>query len=494
MSADEARPAGGIETGAMASDIPTTDELQNLVDKLVAEHKVPGASAAVRAGDHVATGAAGVLNLNTGVEVTPDSIFQIGSNTKVFNATLIMQLVDEGKVDLSEPAVTYLPEFTLKDKKAVKEITVRHLLTHTSGIDGGDYIEDFGRGDDAVERYVASLANVGMVHPIGKFWSYCNAATVVAGRIIEVLTGMPWHKALKARLIDPLGLTHTVATPEEAILFRASAGHMPNPANDDATEVFPVWMLPFATGPAGATITMTASDLTAFGRFHLDLGLAADGTRVLSEASALAMREVQFPELSPSMGQPGGGGQGIGWLVTEQGGVKVLAHGGGTFGQSSQFMVLPDHGVSLAVLTNGPGAQGVINGVVQDVLGRVGGAEFAELLAKQAAAAAESADGPTLPEPPPDLDLSKYEGVYDRMNLKTTVKLVDGVLVSSSELSGFVAQMPTPKPNTLRPVDAETFIVLTDEGKPGGQAKFAEFDGEGRPEFLIIGRVARRIA
>src|SRR3954466_8466205 len=92
---------------------------------------VPGASLAILADGEVADTAYGVLNRRTEVEATPDSVFQIGSITKVWTATLAMQLVDEGRLDLDEPIVTYLPGFQVADPEVSRTVTTRHLLAHT---------------------------------------------------------------------------------------------------------------------------------------------------------------------------------------------------------------------------------------------------------------------------------------------------------------------------------------------------------------------------
>src|SRR5687768_16344813 len=128
-------PPASPKVEAMANELMTGDELENLVEKLVQESGCPGASAAVQRGDEVLTGVAGYVNLRTRVEVTPESIFQIGSNTKVYNVTLLMQLVDEGKLDLDQPVIEVLPDFKLADAEATRQITVRQRVTHVSGID-----------------------------------------------------------------------------------------------------------------------------------------------------------------------------------------------------------------------------------------------------------------------------------------------------------------------------------------------------------------------
>lgn len=123
--------------------------------------------------------ACGVLNVNTGVEATPDSLFQIGSITKAFTATLVMQLVDENRVDLDAPASQYIPGLRFGH-----DTTVRRLLTHTSGVDG-DFVDDFGRNDDAIEKYVDACADLEQIVAPGHLYSYCNAGFVVLGRLVE---------------------------------------------------------------------------------------------------------------------------------------------------------------------------------------------------------------------------------------------------------------------------------------------------------------------
>jgi CubicO group peptidase (beta-lactamase class C family) len=115
-------------------------EVQGWLDEQVAplleKYDVPGAAWAVLHDGEVVDGSAGVLSKATGVEATADSVFQIGSVTKLWTATLVMQLVDEEKIDLDEPIRTYLPEFEIADEAAAARITVRQLLSHTAGVRG----------------------------------------------------------------------------------------------------------------------------------------------------------------------------------------------------------------------------------------------------------------------------------------------------------------------------------------------------------------------
>src|SRR5690606_7323509 len=111
------------------------------------------------------------------------------------------------------------------DPAVTAQVTMRHLLAHTSGIDG-DVFTDTGRGDDCVARYVDALADVPQNHPIGATFSYCNSGYVLMGRVVEQVTGLSWDAAIRERLVVPLGLERTVTLPEEALLHRAAVGHV----------------------------------------------------------------------------------------------------------------------------------------------------------------------------------------------------------------------------------------------------------------------------
>src|SRR5262245_34705273 len=137
----------------MSIDKIRKDELLNRLQDCLARHRVPGASVAVLHDGEVITAAAGITNVTTGVALTEDTVMHIGSITKVFTATLAMQLVDEGKIDLDEPVVRYLPDLKLKDPEALEQITVKMLLNHTSGIDGV-CLPTLGHDEETIEKTV----------------------------------------------------------------------------------------------------------------------------------------------------------------------------------------------------------------------------------------------------------------------------------------------------------------------------------------------------
>src|SRR4051794_23335867 len=258
---------------------------------LLDRYDVPAAAVGVLADGEVVDHAAGVLSMSTGVEATTESVFQIGSITKLWTSSLVLQLVDEGKVDLDATVRTHLPEFRVADETASETVTVRQLLTHTSGFEG-DLFTDTGLGDDCIEKYVGSIHDVAQVFPPGAMWSYNNAGFCVLGRLVEVLRQMPWETALREHLIKPLGLTHAAPGPYEAILFRAAVGHY---EDSPGAGLHPtaIWALARSNIAAGSMFATSVRDLLAFARMQLEDGRAPDGTQVLAPGTPALMHEPQ---------------------------------------------------------------------------------------------------------------------------------------------------------------------------------------------------------
>ncbi|MEV6631887.1 serine hydrolase [Actinoplanes sp. NPDC051470] len=351
---------------------------------LAERHRVPGAALGIlRVGEEPVTVAHGVLNVDTGVTATPDSVFQIGSISKVWTATLAMQLVDEGKLDLDAPLTDVLPEFKRPG------LTMRHLLTHTSGIDG-DVFTDTGRGDDCVEKYVDLLADVAQNHPLGATWSYCNAGFVLAGLVIERLAGGTWDAAVQERLVRPLGLTRTSTLPEEALRHRAAIGHV-----DGKTA--PVWMLPRALGPAGL-INSSVADLLTFAKLHLT------GGDILSEGSReqMAAQQVELPEKDTL-----GDSWGLGWIRFGWDGRRLIGHDGTTIGQQAFLRLLPEQGLAVTLLTNAENGRDLFQEL------------FTEIFAEVAGVALPAPIQPPADEP--EVDLTPHLGVYERAGSRQEV-------------------------------------------------------------------------
>ena len=418
---------------------------------LAERHHVPGATLGIlRTGmgreEELVEAAYGVLNKDTGVETTTDSVFQIGSISKVWTATVAMQLVDEGLLDLDAPIAEVLPELRLADPDVAKRVTMRHLLTHTSGIDG-DVFTDTGRGDDCVEKYVALLADVAQNHPLDATWSYCNAGFTLVGRVIEKLTGGTWDEAMRQRLFGPLGLERTVTLPEEALLHRAAVGHV---TVGDAEPVrAPVWGLARSAGPAGL-ISSTAADVLAFARMHLAGGLAADGTRILAEASATAMTEhqVELPDKYLL-----GDSWGLGWFRLGWDGRRLFGHDGSTLGQNAYLRLFPDEGLAVTLLTNGGNTHGLYEDLYREI--------FAEL--------ADIAIPPPLgpPATPVTVDVGPHVGTYERASVRMEVRDGEDGPVMRSTITGPLAELipETTQEYAMVPVKENLFVVHEAEAR-----------------------------
>jgi len=202
-----------------------TTQIQTRVSEFLSEYRIPSVAIGILKDGEITDFAVGVKNLTTEEPATPDTIYQCGSMSKTWTALAFMQLVDEGKIGLDEPVRTYLPGFQVADPEVSAEVTPRHLLNHTNGIE-----EDYGypgEDDDVYECMVDTIANAPQVHPLGYTHGYSAAlGYAILARIMEVIDGKRWDDIMKDRLFDPLGLTGTSSWREQVDQDRAATGHL----------------------------------------------------------------------------------------------------------------------------------------------------------------------------------------------------------------------------------------------------------------------------
>jgi CubicO group peptidase (beta-lactamase class C family) len=438
-------------------------ELPELVD----EHGVPGAQVAVLVDGEVVDAAAGVLNTVTGVPVTTDAVFQIGSITKVWTATLVQQLVNEGLLDLDRPLREYLPEFHVADEAASATVTTRQLLCHTAGFEG-DLFTDTGSNDDAVEKYVATLADVVQLFPPGERFSYCNSGYVVLGRLVEVLRGKPFNAVLRECLITPLKLEHIATNIEEAILERPAVGHL-HVVPDEAVRPAPVWSLVPSNAPAGSTLAMRARSLLGFVQMHL------------SDPSMDMMRQPQVT--LPDMGVVCAH-WGLGWMLFDYPGGTVIGHDGATLGQSAFLRVVPEAGVALALLTNGGEGLPVSRAVFGHLLAELAGVEL-----------------PALPVPPADpqpVDADRVSGTYRATMVDQELSVdADGRAWLRTVPRTLEAKLVMPETAVVEVVQFRADALITVEPQRGMHQTIGLLgsDPSGRVKFLYGGgRVTARMS
>ena len=449
-------------------------ELQAKLSELIAKHEVPGAQLAVLDGDEIVETAAGVLSLRTGCPTTTDALFLPGSIGKLYTATLILMLVEEGRLDLDTPIRAYLPEFRVQDEQAAEVVTPRNLLSHTSGFDG-DHFTDTGRGDDALALYVAGCADLPQIAPPGLIWSYSNSGFSILGRIVEVLHDKTFEDVLKKRIFEPLGLEHTVSFADEAIIHPVSVGH--DHDSEKQLTVASPWALARAFGPMGSAVIASAGDVLRFVQPHL-----GDGTPLLGASLVSAMQEEQVRLVDDLLGHAWG----LGWILDRWGEVDVIGHDGNSIGQNAFMRVAPGERFGFCLETNVGSALLMYR-------------ELARWLFSE-----RFGDG-IGPNPDPKVideksvaDPARYTGVYQREGLRLEVNADDSAhLLATVEPTHEVAQSqgwPSMIDLPLQPTDRpDTFMLrvpIADADLPA--VFFAPEDPGGEPTYLHYGGRAKR--
>jgi CubicO group peptidase (beta-lactamase class C family) len=321
-------------------------ELDARIEAAMARYQVPGVAVGVFYQGQEYVRGYGVTNLDYPQPVDGDTLFRIGSITKTFTGTAVMCLVERELLDLDAPVRRYLPSLQLADESVAARVTVRQLLNHSAGWMGDDY-SDFGRGDDALARYVAAMRRLPQLRPLGEIFAYNNAALNLAGQLVATLTDKPYEDALRDLVLGPLSLTRTGFFTDELVGYNLTAAHV---VADGRAMVEPsAWPIPRSLHTTGGLIS-SVKDQLRYARFHLGDGRAADGTPVLSPRSLEAMRS-----------NPGPGGtivleiDGVcvsWWQRRTAEGVPVFQHGGSWGGQNSDLLLVPARGFAMSALTN----------------------------------------------------------------------------------------------------------------------------------------------
>jgi CubicO group peptidase (beta-lactamase class C family) len=328
-----------------------------VVQAQMQELGIPGIALGVlRDGDAEFAGF-GVNNVDNPQPVDQRTLFRVASISKTFTATAAARLVEQGKLDFDAPLRRYVPELRLADPDATERVTLRHALNHYGGWKG-DVFDDFGRGDDALARYVAHMAEVPQWTKLGTVWSYNNAGFCLAGRAIELAYGKPFEQAVRELLLEPLGTERSFYFAEEMIAHRVSVGHT---TLDGVPHVTTPWVLPRAGNAMGGLVSCV-EDLMRWARFQM-----GDGAGLLKRET---LDHIQGP-LAPAGSMADW--IGVGWQSLDVGGTRVVQHGGAWLNQFSTFRMVPERGFAVVVLTNanrGAEAHGAIgNAALKEYLG-----------------------------------------------------------------------------------------------------------------------------
>jgi CubicO group peptidase (beta-lactamase class C family) len=384
------------------------------------EHGVPGVAVGVLEDGVERHECYGITSIENPLDVTPDTRFQIGSITKTFLGTAVCELVARGEIDLDKPVKEYVPELVLADTEATERTTMRHLLSHTGGW-FGDYFDDTGWGDDAFSIYVERMRDLPQQTPVGELWAYNNAGFVLAGHIVERVTGKHVEDVIQELVCEPLEMRSTTFWPWEVMTERYAVGHI---GLGDEIQVARPWQIGRYAAAAGG-ISSTTTDLLRYARLHLD------------PPPALApMQEPQAPTADE------GEWVGLTWYGEDRFG--TIRHGGGTNGQLAMLLLQPARSYALALLTNGS----------------PGGLQVMEAMFRAAGVAADD------PEPLDAVEMDGFAGVYETTLGRVTMTPLDGgrIRIETESFGGFPAKDSPPGPQ-LPP--AEAFFYTPDRWNVG---------------------------
>ena len=444
-------------------------DLQQLLDESAESLGIVGAQLAVFDGEAVHEFATGLAIRERTLAVTPDTLFQIGSTTKVFNAAVVMALVDEGILDLDEPVGSYLDGAPLTSDVPAIDMTLGQLLSMSSGLDNGPYT-DHGRGDDALGRYVASLAEIPAVFEPGTAYGYSNAGTAVAGYAAQRVMGQNWETLLAERILQPLGLEHSAAFPEDLLYHPVALGYSPTPSNPEGERV-PFWGLPRSIAPAGATLCCSAGDLVRFAGMFLRGGRSTDGRQVVSEE---AIETMHTPEIElPTRIMAHRWCAGPYWK--RWGGEVIYGHSGTNSGGSSLLLWCPNKGVAAATIANVPSQGYPLADTVFDTL-------FPEVF---------GIDKPQTPKPdsvmPQRVELERYVGQFEAFGSRFSFSADGDRLMARAETGNALE-------SELIPLGGDRFLPRDPAmgGNRGWDVAFWGDDGSGRATHYLNGVFAMR--
>jgi CubicO group peptidase (beta-lactamase class C family) len=310
------------------------------IPKLMSQDKVPGLAIAVVDGQQILwMEGFGYTDDDRKIAVTPDTLFSVQSMSKNFTAAAVLVAVQDGLLDLDVPIKQYLPGFTVNsrfDAHPEEIITLRLLLSHRAGLTHEAPVGNNFDGDStSFEQHIRSISQTWLRFPVGQRYSYSNLGVDLAGYILQVKSGMPFHQYVKRKLLDPIGMT---ASSFDMDYIKRTAqralGHsrLPN-------EVVAVPMI-----PSGGLYT-SARELARYVQFHLTGG-KVNGTPLINDQ--LLRQMYQIP--SPFPGQTNG--YGLGLAIRHNHGTMCLDHGGGGFGFLSKMTWYPEFELGIVMLTN----------------------------------------------------------------------------------------------------------------------------------------------
>jgi CubicO group peptidase (beta-lactamase class C family) len=317
-------------------------QLEPIIEQVMEQRNIPGFAIAIVQNRKVVYAAGfGLRNLEKkGDKVTPQSLFHMASITKPFVATSVMQLVENGKVDLEAPVVKYLPYFKVNDERSAT-ITVRQMLSHISGMpDVRDYEWDKPQYDDgALERYVRSLGNQSLIAAPGTMFRYSNMAYEVLGDLIAKVSGMTFEDYVKKHILEPLGMKSSTLLVKQASPLLLTSPHVFDKSYEPVvSKVFPYNRM----HSPSSTLYSNVLDMTRWAIANLNRG-ELDGKRILKDSTY----DVMWKSAGDQWQQVG-----ISWFLGKHREHRTVSHSGGDTGFVSNLVLIPDQSIAVVMMSN----------------------------------------------------------------------------------------------------------------------------------------------
>lgn len=292
----------------------------------------------------------GYRDLEAGLEVTPGTLFAIGSSTKSFTAAAAAQLVDEGLLDWDTPVKTYLPDFQMYDPVATERLTIRDMLCHRSGLPRHEMV--WYNSPRSREELLLSLRHLEPNRDFRSKWQYQNLMYMAAGYLIGHLKGTSWEQVVQEHLLNPLGMNSSLFSVKE--MQQLSNYAKPYMDHEGVHTQIPFRTID-AIGPAGC-INSCLTDMTAWLQFQLQQGVWKENSLISKEQ----MAEMHIPQMASD--SPFHSKElpvstyGLGWMIEPYRGHAMIHHGGAIDGFASQVAFLPDEQIGIVVLSNTNGS------------------------------------------------------------------------------------------------------------------------------------------
>jgi CubicO group peptidase (beta-lactamase class C family) len=363
--AQEDGVAPGMNMPATSSQAPgPTDPaeleafLDDLLEKEMEEYHIAGAAVAVvKDGQLFFAKGYGYADLENKIPVDPEqTAFRIGSTTKLVTWTAVMQLVEQGKLDLNADINTYL-DFHIPDTYP-QPISLKHLMTHTAGFE--DLYLDFvslEEGKDTLPPGAFLASHIpGRVRPPGEVAAYSNYGAALGGYIVARVSGQSYDQYVQEHILDPLGMTHSsaIATLHPDVMAQVSVGYM---YKDGAFEIYPEFYGPSDLAPMGF-MAASATDMARFMITHLQGGFYGDAStemRILKEATVDQIHSTLHTPDTRLLGTA------YGFFDFSDNGQRTIGHDGTAEPMHSLLMLLPDQNLGVFVAYNTLGAGGLVN-------------------------------------------------------------------------------------------------------------------------------------